>query len=119
RRGRRDERGGTGGWGRASPRHPTIGNREPGIGNRGGRPPPTAPHRRFFTAAPRCFIIPHSHDSRFPIADSQGRGGVGRPIPHSHDSRFPIPTGGVAWGELPGGRTAAAPAVTLPPTAPS
>ena len=39
--------------------------------------------------------IPHSHDSPFPIADSQGRGGVGRQIPHS---RLPIPKGGVAWG---------------------
>src|SRR6185437_7668242 len=52
-----------------------MGNREWGIG--GGRPLHTAPHRVFFTAASPRFIIPHSHDSPFPIADSHG-GGRGR-----------------------------------------
>src|SRR6185437_4270185 len=76
----------------STPRHPTLGNRQSGTGNRGGRPPHTAPRRRFFTAASPRHIISHSHDSPFPIADSQGWGDVGRSIPHS---RLPIPTGGV------------------------
>jgi len=91
-------------------RHPAPGNRPPhvtpplgmgrptsprpwesAIGNgESGRK--TSPHRTppplFFTAASPRFIIPHSHDSPFPIADSQGRGDVGRPIPK----------GGVTWG---------------------
>src|SRR6185437_5215214 len=83
-----------------------IGNGESGRKTSPHRTPPPFFHRRL----PRS-IIPHSHDSPFPIADSPGRGegeweiadspflmklgwgGVGRiasPIPHSHDSPFPI-----------------------------
>src|SRR6185312_6710247 len=69
------------------PRHPSLGNGQSGMGNRGGRPPHTAPHRVFVTAAPPRRIISHSHHSPFPIAHSQGRGDVGRPIPK----------GGVTW----------------------
>src|SRR6185437_6861179 len=76
----------------STPFRHTSGNRQSGMGNRGGRPPRTAPHRLFFTAAAPRFIISHSHDSPFPIAHSHGRGG-GRAwmIAHSHGR------GGEAW----------------------
>src|SRR6185437_16794542 len=69
-------------WGsrRPTPPHATkpvgMGNREWGIGEEDlPTPHPTA---FFFTAASPCYIIPHSHDSPFPIADSHGWCGVGR-----------------------------------------
>src|SRR6185437_2440144 len=59
----------------SSPHPPPLGNRQLGMGNRGGSPPSAAPPR-FHQQQPGIGLpIPHSHDSPFPIADSQGRGG--------------------------------------------
>src|SRR6185437_2477848 len=71
-------------------RRPTLGNRQSGMGNRGGRPPHTAPYRLFsppphpVSPFPR-FPIPDCRFPRvgrrgvdhspFPIAHSQGKGG--------------------------------------------
>src|SRR6185437_6195195 len=76
----------------ATPRHPTRGNGQSGMGNRGGRPPHTAPHRVFFTAASPRFIISHSHDSPFPIAHSlvSVEIGAGWGADCLTDSPFPI-----------------------------
>ena len=40
----------------------------------------------FFTAASPRYIIPHSHHSPFPIADSQGRGRAGWNNPYDISS---------------------------------
>src|SRR6185437_12412869 len=88
--------------------------------NRGGRPLHRTRPPFFTAAAPRC-IIPHSHDSPFPIADSHGRGGGAWTIPHS---RLPIPKGRAGWGGKAGlwhesgadaerGRTAPLPEIVM------
>src|SRR6185312_4264077 len=73
--------------------HPARGNGQSGMGNRGGRPPHSAPHRFFFHR--RFPALYHFPFPRFPIPDCPfPRAGWGRAwmIAHSHGRG-----GGRAW----------------------